>query len=618
MESYRNVFSKKGGIFVTISKSNFIVISVVLAAVLFLFQFSNISAQYTSQATKNKNAEPSIQIQADSTLLANKLENKTDYSTAIIQNEIFSESIIIKEWCTYTKRSYRVFQDLESFYEDLSRSCKLLILNGKNVTEQKEIDTLVSIAERGIHIIFTALPNTAVIESSTDLCTLLGIEYTKDASFRTNGMILYEGFLLGGEKTYKHLKKTIPYFHLQTGTKKYMVGTIKDQKKKKIKNEDLPPVIWRNAYKNSFVFAINSDLCTDHTLLGFLTAMWSETSSYYMYPVINAQSVVFDNFPYLANENKRAIQKQYYYKPRSLFTDVIWPDVTSILNATKDTFTGMIAPQLEYKKNADPISKDTIDYYFKQTERISGELGLSGSMLAKKDTDFEQKIQKDTQLMEQYVPDYKYTIFAPGNMPENVYNNYIGDSSKESVLSTIHTLVMPKEKTDNLVHFYNNDILSLSNTIDGFSHTDKQDLYMRSIETALGYSCINVDMQRVLYPTSDKDDWTKLSKKLSSYLNTYWAVYRNAFDQTDISHTDIRTRQFLSVNYKVYRYNDTINLSVTNLHGSASFVLNLSNEKITAITGGTFQKIEHNRYRITVADPDVIIDVSSDTDWRDK
>lgn len=48
----------------TISKSNFIVISVVLAAVLFLFQFSNISAQYTSQATKNKNAEPSIQIQA--------------------------------------------------------------------------------------------------------------------------------------------------------------------------------------------------------------------------------------------------------------------------------------------------------------------------------------------------------------------------------------------------------------------------------------------------------------------------------------------------------------------------------------------------------------------------
>ena len=141
---------------------------------------------------------------------------------------------------------------------------------------------------------------------------------------------------------------------------------------------------------------------------------------------------------------------------------------------------------------------------------------------------------------------------------------------------------------------------------------------MRSIETALGYSCINVDMQRVLYPTSDKDDWTKLSKKLSSYLNTYWSVYRNAFEQTDISHTDIRTRQFLSVNYKVYRYNDTINLSVTNLRGSASFVLNLSNEKITAITGGTFQKIEHNRYRITVTDPDVIIDVSSDTDWRDK
>lgn len=217
----------------TISKSNFIVISVVLAAVLFLFQFSNISAQYTSQATKNKNAEPSIQIQADSTLLANKLENKTDYSTAIIQNEIFSESIIIKEWCTYTKRSYRVFQDLESFYEDLSRSCKLLILNGKNVTEQKEIDTLryrLPSVEFILFLLLFLIQQSLKVPQIFVLCS--GIEYTKDASFRTNGMILYEGFLLGGEKTYKHLKKTIPYFHLQTGTKKYMVGTIRPEEKK--------------------------------------------------------------------------------------------------------------------------------------------------------------------------------------------------------------------------------------------------------------------------------------------------------------------------------------------------------------------------------------------------
>lgn len=602
----------------TISKSNFIVISITLIAILFLFQFSNISALYTSKATINSNADKEITLTASTTIQSDKLHNTADYTTAVIGNKGTSGTNILIEWCTYTKRTYNRFNNLETFFDDLSKNCKLLILDGKEIENSTDISILLDIAQRGIHIFFTSLPNAAVIEHSPKLATLLGIQSIQDQSIKTNGITLYEGFLLGGQKNYKHMKKTMPYFKLESGTKKYMVGMIKDPKKKHIKNEDLPPVIWRNAYKNSFVFSVNTDFFKDQTGLGILTAMWSETETYYLYPIVNAQSIVFENYPYLSNENKETIQKNYYYTPKTLCENILWPDITSILNATNDKFTGMITPQLEYNDTADSINKNTLNFYFKQTEKVSGELGISGDMLTTDSSMADTKIAKDTKTMNELVPSYLYTIFAPGSMPESSYSKYIGKTSdgKDNVLSHIRTIVDKKENAENILSFYQDNILRMAGTIDGFSHTDAQDLYVRSIETALGYSSINLDIKRVLYPENEKDDWTKLSKKFSSYLGTYWKTFRDAFDQTTISEADQKARQFFAVTYDTYRYDNTINLNVSNLHNSASFILNLTNEKVDAVSGGTFTRIEKDRYQISVTEKNVTISVSADGDWR--
>lgn len=83
MKSYRKVFSKKGGAFCDYIKIKFYCnICCTCCSTLFVSIFKYFRTVHIS-GNKNKNAEPSIQIQADSTLLENKLENKTDYSTAI-------------------------------------------------------------------------------------------------------------------------------------------------------------------------------------------------------------------------------------------------------------------------------------------------------------------------------------------------------------------------------------------------------------------------------------------------------------------------------------------------------------------------------------------------------
>lgn len=597
----------------TISKTNFIAISVTMITVLILFQFSNLSAIYTSEAMNNKNAAGEIEITADKTIQSDTLKVDTAYSTAIIGDISDREANIAEEWCTYTKRSYNRFANLEEYSMHSSSSCKLLITSSDAIESKKDVNILIRQSKAGIHIILTSLPETSFIEASESFQKLLGIRSIYKDSYKLNGLTMYEGFLLGGKTTYPKLKKTIPYFRLQAGTKTYVIGEIRQQKRKKIKNEDLPPVVWRNQAENSFIFVVNCDFFKDHTGLGMLSAMYSETQDYYLYPIVNAQNVICQNFPYLSNENKEEVSKHYYHSSKSLCENVLWPDIVSILSATGDKFNGMIAPKLEYSKSEQGINEDSVSFYFEQNEKVTGELGLSGDQLDSYSY-YDEKIKEDTRTFQKLASSYTFTIFAPGDMSEAVYQKYLDNQEEESVLSSVRTLLTKKEKIQKpILSFYNNEILSMASTIDGFSHTNAEDLYLRSIETALGYSSVSLDFTRVLYPESKKDDWTHLSKNLSRYLNTYWSQFRKGFEQTTVSQTDKKVRNFFSMNYTTFRHDKTINLSISRFHEGASYLLNLNNERIVSIAGASFIELERGRYVIIATDKNVSMEVSADS-----
>lgn len=595
----------------TISKSNFVVISITMITILFLFLFSNISTFYTSKATNNSNEDTSVKITANQTIENVDLASTISYTTAIVGNEKDSKTKLAKEWCIYIKRSYCQYDDLASFHDNLSQHCKLLIVNADEVHTTSDINILIDLTKLGINIIFTSLPDTSIIESSERLQLMLGIKRVISENFQTDGITFFEGFLLGGKTTYNKLKKHVPYFELTSGTKTYAVGVIKNQTKKKIKNEELPPVIWRAYYDNSFVFAVNSDFFEDHTGLGMLTSMLSETNEYFIYPIVNAQSIVFQNYPYLSNENTSEISRKYFHSTKSFCENVLWPDIVSILSSTGDKFTGMIAPKLEYSNTDEEILSDSLEYYFRQNEKISGELGISGDQMESKSY-YEEKLKLDSKELNSLLPDYTFTVFSPGKMPESVYGKYINTTDEDSILSSIHTIVLPKEIDGNaILSFYNDSVLSMANTIDGFSHSDEEDLYLRSIETALGYSCASLDFTRLIYPTYIQDDWTKLSQNFSRYLDTYWAEFREVFDSVTVSGADEKARQFLALSYNSFRQNDTITLSITNFHKEASFILNLSNERIVSVSDGTFSRIEPNKYMVTATKKDVVIKVTA-------
>lgn len=596
----------------TISKTNFIMISITMIAILILFQFSNLSAIYTSEAMKNKEAEKEIQITAEQTIQKEDLKKDATYSTAIVGKFTYTEANIAEEWCLYTKRTYNRFDTLEAFSENASSHCKVLITGSECIKTESDVNTLEHLSKSGIHIILTSLPDISFIKSSEKFRQLVGIRDIYQENYKLDGITLYEGFLLGGKTHYKKFKDSVPYFYLKSGTKTYITGKVRHQKKLGIKNEELPPIIWRNQNENSFVFAVNYDFFQDHTGLGMLSAMFSETQEYYIYPIVNAQNVVLQNFPYFSNENSTTISDRYYHSTKSFYENVLWPDLVSILNATGDKFSGMIAPKMEYRDKTQEVYPNALSFYFKQNEKVSGNLGISGDQVDSYSY-YDTKIKYDSNIMEKLAPEYKFIIFSPGDMPEAVYSKYLGNKDTDSILSDIRTLITKKESDGKpIISFYNDSIVAMTNTIDGFSHTNAEDLYLRSIETALGYSSVSLDFTRVLYPESKKDDWTKLSKNLSRYLETYWSTFRKAFKQLTVSQTDENVRKFFATDYRTYRRKNTISLSVTNFQDSAFFLLNLNNERIVSVSGAEYKEIEHGRYLITATNKDVSIEVTDD------
>ena len=91
---------------------------------------------------------------------------------------------------------------------------------------------------------------------------------------------------------------------------------------------------------------------------------------------------------------------------------------------------------------------------------------------------------------------------------------------------------------------------------------------------------------------------------MASNIKTYWSGYQG-FEQTTLSESDYRVRTLLNLDYSHQREQNTIRLSIKQMEDTAYFLLRTHEEKIVAIKGGTFQKLEPDAYLINAQSPEV-------------
>lgn len=625
-----------------ISRRNFAMITAIMLVVLFMFQATGIAKNHLNDAETNEYAlksqsameegdaySPEEECRQILDSVQQSMEDGTDDSRESSSNTRFVLFVgdgqtskvydTIRQWCTYSKRALLPLASV-SACRDYGELAEMILIDSAALDLNRDVELLQDYVNQGLSLVFCNLPDAQAIGAHVDLEELLGITAIYDYDAELTGVRLFDGLLLGGgciyeaatpkEELLQDMDLTVPWYLTLNGNKSYMVGLLDELKSKDgdIPDEYAPNLIWRTTKSGSGqVFVVNGDFIEDITGLGILEGIACELHSYELYPVVNAQNFSVVNYPSFAQENSEEIQKRYSRELPSLYRDVIWQSISSVTERNRSKTTALLAPQYDYEDGNEP-SADAFTYYARLFREKRMEIGLSFEQIS--DISLQEKVARDISFLNENLEGYEY---------RSVYVPLLDDPAREVLksekgLRTIMTVLTDDNSSGDLLGYLDGKCIQRT-TNDAFSHTYTENLRMRSIESALGYTSVILNMNRVAYPVSDEDNWEKLYEEFSANLLTYWKAYAD-FEKTTLSESDVRVRRFLNLNFTEHRDGDVLTVRIENFENEAFFILRTHGESPAAIQGGSFLELEDDAYLIRAEKPELEIELKSDNVLR--
>ena len=531
-----------------------------------------------------------------------------DSSVVFVGNEDGDMGTAVSRWCTYAKRKLISCKSVSTYKSDDKNLPEMMILESEKYADGDNLTTLETLEKKGVIIVFGCLENAKNIQNNKALMKFLGIQKVVAEETHLAGVKLFEGLLLGGEVTYntskdkeekkrQDLELDVPWYQVGSGTKTYMVGLLDEKTGKNVENEDLPTIIWRNGIDYGSVFAVVGDYMKDSTALGLLDGMRAEALQYTIYPIVNAQNLSMVNFPVFADENNTEMLKLYSQSVTGIARDIMWPALISVVEKSDMKMTCFIQPQADYTDDIEPKSGN-LEFYLKQMKEQSAEAGIS--LEYQKLDKAEDKVTKDTEFFENEKINYR---FGAAFAKEKDLKGILKDTDS-GLLGDVGTLVCDYTENQPVVSYYSDSVTLQTVTSDGMNYAYSDDIRMRSIQTALGYTNVMLDMYDIFWPQEKTDRWEVMQKRFSSNLLTYWKNFRD-FDSTTLSESNARIRTFLNLAYSQSREDNTITLQTSEV--GSWFILRTHGEEIDEIDGGSQTEIEADAYLICAEDTTVKI-----------
>jgi len=610
-----------------ISRWNYLAITTVMLVVFFLFQFTNVALENWDGYEENSYYQDREKLPgADSAFkagngMSGSMEDSGEVSADLRGRVVYigadsrAEKDVVYTWAAYTKRSAASFGTLEEYeqaeHEEGDLNPEMLVISSADLDwgQRSLYRNLERYVDAGINLIFCSLPDVEVIKNNVKLQKLLGIEKIKADEITVEGVYLHEGFLLGGEAVYRaedpketekrqDMELTMPWYKVGKDAKLYMRGITSELQKTE---EDYPAIIWRNRFDKAYVFAVNGSYMEDVTGMGLLTAMSSEVRDYDIYPVVNAQNMVILNYPEFASENTAKMEELYGQPMSGMMRDIAWPAVVAAYRQNTLGLSCMLSPEYDYEDDTFP-SKKELQYYMKRLKEQGGEAGLSGMIVS--DTEIRRKLTEDQRILSKELPDFLFSSFYAGRLSEEETE----EAFQEELLESVRTVVSDYNGDSEIIGYQSETVTKQNILSDGTKHTYREDFRMRSIQTALGYSSVGLDMTRVAYPESEEDTLEKVMSEFSGNVGYYWKNFKG-FSGTTVSECDNRIRSFLALSYAESREGDRILLELTGAEAPVWFVLKTDGERVTHMDGGSYKQLEDGAWLIEAEGPEVMIEL---------
>ncbi len=607
-----------------ISKGNYFAIFVLLLMVFVMFMFVGVSSNILSDSTGNIRAGERVNINLENTISANslnlgvlQLQTGQDPSRNVIINPdqklrvaILSEEAgdevagLLAQWCVYNKYFYKIYTEWpkEDAIADYS-----VILFGRYPVFARDSRMLYSYADQGKTMIFMQLPDYEEIGANREFAAFFGIKAAVEREVTADGIKLFSNFMINQEREYgkgdyfgeeDDTRVSLPYYSLSSGYEVYCVGILDNQEELQIEDKDLPPLLWRTTTRKSFVFSVNSRIFDGMSLLGLLTGFMAKGAECYIYPIVNAQTISLLGYPYLSNENSEVLQRLYSRSSEAVARDLLWPNIIQILKSYGSSYSFFAAPQLDYKDEVGALDH-YIDFYLREIGKLPGDMGLSLGQVS--DIGLRDMNTQNEQFFRESLPDYDFTALYAADFEEDEVRGQL----EHELLKDVSLVMSDYRDGDQLISFLNDNTLSVKFNLDGYRHETMDDLRMLCIENALGMCNVRVDIGRVFYPGSSRDEWNNLSLKWSK-----GSTYFNDFDKLDmvsIYEMEKRVRRFLALDYIYECTGNDINIRIDHFDEEAYFILCTYSRSIGFVEGGSAKKISSSAYLIKAADARVRI-----------
>lgn len=510
---------------------------------------------------------------------------------AIIASDASSVDVRnMQEWCLYNRFYYQIHTELPDAAQ--VSDCRVLLFDDP-ISDPADLPVLQAYADAGINMVFTRLPGYQELMSAPELADFYGISGFVQEALPLNGLYIFDEFFIGGERIYgvediygdtdADIPQTVPYYDLRPGYLIFVQAVAQDES---IDYMDLPGLLWRTYSGSANVFVFNTDLFAGKNLPGVLTACMAQMEPFYVYPVVNAQTISVVDFPMLAVENSEEMASLYSRDSEALSRDVLWPAIVKIMKSYGSDFNFFMAPQLDYSDDIQP-SGEMVSFYRQEIEAQSGTLGLS--MQQHSAESLAVLCAENAAFFAETMPEYQFTAAC---VTREQLEELTGGTLPAPLEST--TLLMTDLKDDQpLMSFVNDKTVAVSFTTDGFIHESMDDLRLLCIENALGLNNQKVEMGKAFYPENGAD-WNTLNLWWSRG-DTFQKPYR-FFDNVTIYGMEEKVRTFLALDFAAVMEGETITLDVTNGVADTSFVLRLFNYEIERVEGGQCKKLTDTAY----------------------
>lgn len=544
------------------------------------------------------------EIDVSGTLTASKVQR-----VAVISNHGDNEvTNAVLTWCMLYKYACKIFDYWPAADEIENYD---IVVSDDIPQTADSIKRLDGICEAGIDVIITHISNVRVLSDNASLRDTLGIKSIVSEQYEIDGVHVYGDFYLGTDRLYHDddyygenddMRLTLPYFSLRPGYEVYAAAILDDQDELGIKNEEMPPLLWRTATQNANVFVINSDVFAGNALTGTLTAFVSRASQTFVYPVANAQMNCIFNYPWLLAENNDELAQLYGHRAYTLSSSVLWPNMVQTIYSYHKTADFYVSAQTNY----DAVAEDEngmAEYAIKQIRKLLGTMGLSLKQTS--DQPLESILESNRKFFEEKFPSWRFSSVYCGDFRPSDLAPYLSD--EDGILGRVSMVLYERENGDPLISALDGNVLVLGLTSYGFRHEALDDIELMANQTALALDMQYIDMNRVLYPKNDGDYWNKLSIDWASAI-TYYNDYKQ-FDFVLADELENRVRNLLSCDYNYAEAGSSLTIKTAGIKSgeTAYFIIRMFNTVPDTVTGGTLTKLSDTSYLLKAQADEVVI-----------